>query len=89
MIELQAKLINSRPRYALGTSSKILKNVNIDEKDILQYKNTNLYTKNPKLSIMNKKIKGKLERNGNIIRAKSTQPKKKRSQDFVDFLFQK
>lgn len=37
MLQLQAKLIDDRPRYTLGTTSRILKNIDVTEQDRLEY----------------------------------------------------
>lgn len=82
VLELQSKLIDTRPRYALATTSRILKKLNVEEDDIIKFKTNHLQMNIPVVArtesvIINPQI-----------RAKSTQPKIKRDKDFVDFLYQ-
>jgi hypothetical protein len=83
---LQSRLIDSRPRYALATTSRILKKLNVEEDDTLKFKSSHLQmhipgTPRTENVMINHPIYSQM-------RIKSPQPKLKRNKDFVDFLFQ-
>ena len=75
VLDLQSQLIDNRPRYTLATTSRMLKNISVNEDDILEFKAKTFsptVERTQRTSYMNRRNQMKPVIKAENIRAKST-----------------